>query len=154
TPTVLATSTVFPDQEAVPASVAVRLDDAWAAVPEDGFSIGNRLNVFRLDAGVPVPGPVLMPMNPIRVAFPPFDDQAVLITSDGTDAYLHLSLDGGVGASIALTNGSPQLPGPPVMIARGGLKGHVFIGEVDSIRHLAFWPDGGLTDVAKTTIPA
>src|SRR5581483_9461982 len=62
TPVVKATAAAFPDQDAVPASVAVRLDDKWVAVPDDGFSVGNRLDVLGYDGTAFSPGPVLMPM--------------------------------------------------------------------------------------------
>jgi hypothetical protein len=92
-------------------------------------------------------------MNPVGVAFSPFDDHALLVTSDATDAYLPLSLDGGVGAPLAYVYGAPQLPGPPLLMTRGLLKGRVFIAELDAIRQLAFEPDGGFSDAAKTSLP-
>jgi hypothetical protein len=94
--------------------------------------------------------------NPVGFSFSPFTDEAMVVTSDGTDAYLSLYLDAGtwnVGGQVTQPNGHPQLPGPPQMLTRGTLKGHFFIPELDAIRQFAWGPDGGLTDVSKTTIP-
>jgi hypothetical protein len=152
-PTITSSVRAFPDDEAVPTSVAVRLDDAWIAVPDDGFSVGNRVSLLTQSGGALTPGPLSDAPNPYGVSFSPFDDEALLITSDGMDHYKMFFLDGGVGADIAYAHGAPQLPGPPVMLTRGMLEGRFFIGELDAVRQLAWNPDGGVDDISKTTIP-
>jgi hypothetical protein len=152
-PTRVASIIAFPDQDAVPSSVAVRLDDHWVALPDTSFVAGNRVELMPKLSNIPTPRPPLDAMNPFGVSFSPFDDEALLITSNGTDHYKMLFLDGGVGSDIAYAHGAPQLPGPPVMITRGMLLGRLFIAELDSVRQLGWNPDGGIDDVSKTTIP-
>lgn len=153
TPTVVASVAAFPDQDVQAQSVTVRLDDAWAGVTDTPPFGNGRFSLLRFDGGVPVPSTVTIADNPVGIAFSPFKDDALLITSIGSDSYRSLGLDGGVSAKLTLPNGNPGLPGASTMLTQGQLKGHFFIPEYNAVRHLAFEPDGGLVDVAKTVVP-
>ena len=92
-------------------------------------------------------------MSGLPRLLPAFSDDALVVNSDGTDAYRMLALDAGTWAvtpPLVYAHGSPQLPGAPLLMTRGQLNGRVFIAELDSVRELRFEPDGGVTDVSKT----
>ncbi len=152
-PYVLTSAAGFPDTDAIPPGVAVSRADHWVAVPDNGLIAGNRIAVLELDAGQLVPLQLVTTSNPMGVAFSPFSDDALVVNSDGTDAYRRLTLDAGtwaVTAPLTYAHGSPQLPGAPLLMTRGQLNGRVFIAELDSVRELQFEADGGLTDLSKT----
>ncbi|MEW5738259.1 MAG: hypothetical protein AB1938_05000 [Myxococcota bacterium] len=152
-PAVLASTTGFPDRDAIASTVSASHDDRWVAFADNGFSVGSRIGIFEKVGATLVSRQVLQTPNPLGVAFSPFGTWGLVVNSDTADHYRRLDFSGGafsVGSTINYVHGRPQLPAAPVMISRGALTGRVLIAELDAVRQLQFEPDGGITDVSKT----
>ena len=153
TASVLASATGFPDRDAIAAYISVSADDRWVAVPDNGFAAGSRIAMFERTGTTLTGRQVVSTPNPTAVAFSPFGTVGLVVNTDGMDNYRRLDFNGTsftVSAPLSYVHGRPQLPGAPVMIARGQLNGRLLIAELDAVRQLQFQPDGGITDVAKT----
>lgn len=153
-PVVRASSTGFPDRDAIPPTVSVSADGRWIVLPDTGFSGGDRLAVFERSGTTLTARQVLTTASPVAVVFSPFDTTGLVVNSDTADHFRRFTFDGGAFAVAATplpyTFGRPELPGAPVMIDRGALTGRLFVPELLAVRQLQFERDGGITDVAKT----
>lgn len=154
TPAVLSSATGFSDRDALAATVTVSHDDRWVAFSDNGFASGSRVAIFEKTGSTLTGRQVLSTPNPMSVAFSPWGTGGLVVNSDGADHYRRLDFSGGAfsvaSSPLPYVHGRPQLPGAPVMIARGQLTGRLLIAELDAIRQLQFEPDGGITDVSKT----
>lgn len=154
-PVVLSSTTGFPDRDAIPPMLAVSRGARFVAAPDTGFGAGNRVAFFEKTGTVLTSRGVMNVDAPGGIAFSPFADEGVVMSTDGSDAYTRFGWNTAgttfsVLGRVPYTYGRPQLPGAPVMISRGQLEGRMFIAELDSIRQLQFNRDGGITDVSKT----
>lgn len=147
--TVLGSVAAFPLSDAISSHVAVSSDDQWVAVSDNGLFAGSRVALLSYSGGVLTPTTVVAVPNPLGVAWSPYEASGLVVSSDGADHFRALLRDGGVSGPLPYTFGRPQLPGPPIVIERGELRGRVLIAELDAIRQVQFRPDGGITDVAK-----
>jgi hypothetical protein len=156
TPSVVGMTSAFPDSDAIPPTVSLTTDDAWAAIPDDGFLAGDRIAIVALDAGQYVPAQLLTTSGPIGVGFSPFTRLGMVVNTNGTDGFHALDYSSGAApwsvatSALSYAFGKPQLPGAPDQVNRGMLQGWMFIAELDSVRVVRFEADGGVTDVSKT----
>lgn len=153
-PTVVGMTHPFPDPDAIPPTVSLTPDDAFAAIPDDGFLAGDRLAIVVGDGGSYANSQLLTTSSPIGVGFSPFARRGLVVNTNGTDGFHALDFINGswqvAATALPYTFGKPQLPGAPDLLTRGALEGWMFIAELDSVRVLRFDPDGGITDVSKT----
>ncbi len=154
-PVVLSSATGFPDRDAIAPMVALSRGARFVAVPDTGFGAGDRVAFFEKTGTRLASRGVMNVSAPGGLAFSPFADEGLVMSTDGADQYVHFSWNT-AGTSFSVTgnlpyaHGRPQLPGAPVMISRGQLEGRLFIAELESIRQLQFNRDGGVTDISKT----
>ena len=155
--TVLASTTAFPDRDAIPPTVSISADGRWVALPDTSYFVPQqRVAFLELVGGAPVARQVLDVDSPVGVAFSPFGSGGLLVQSDATDAFRRVTFNGSSFAissnTLSYAHGRPQLPTPPVVLERGALRGRVLVGELDALRQLQFNQDGSITDVSKTKV--
>jgi hypothetical protein len=152
TPSLVASGSGFVDGGAIVSSIAVMPDGKFALAADDGIIVGNRLAAIALpsmeNAGI------LATPNPAALVASPFDNAALILNSDGTDAIRFAtyapdaSTPFSIVGEITYVNPKPQLPSFASLIDRGTLKGRVLIAENTAVRQVAFEPDAGIVDVA------
>jgi hypothetical protein len=152
TPSLVASGSGFVDGGAIVSSIAVMPDGKFAIAADDGIIVGNRLAAIALpsmeNAGI------LATPNPAALVASPFDNAALLLNSDTSDAIRIVSYAPDAASpfsivgEITYVNPKPQLPSFASLIDRGTLKGRVLIAENTAVRQVAFEPDAGIVDVA------
>jgi hypothetical protein len=158
TPSLVASGSGFVDGGAIVSSVAIMPDGKFALAADDGIIVGNRIAAIALpsleNAGI------LATPNPAAVFASPFDNAALILNSDGTDAIRFATYAPDAGApfslvgEIAYVNAKPQLPSFGAVIGRGTLKGRVLIAENVAVRQVAFEPDAGVVDLTLLSFDA
>lgn len=119
-----------------------------------GFSgVPNRVAVVGVSATSVRKINVVEIEDPATVVTSPFGNVA-LVTSGFGDALWVIDDQGTNGnwrvrGEVAYQGGGPALPVDMVTIDRGTLRGHVLVGEVDTLRHLAFRPNGAVEDLGQ-----
>ncbi|MDQ3367543.1 MAG: hypothetical protein M3680_19145 [Myxococcota bacterium] len=156
------------DSPAVVAGVDAFGDDlqivGGAALTPDGatFLVGDTSQFGDVPNGVAVvaiTGTGLAPAgriaveDPAAIAASPFGNVAVVASAFG-DALVVLDTGGAGGAwrvrgEVPYAGADPQLPGELASIERGALRGHVFVAENVSVRHLAFRDTGAVDDLGS-----
>lgn len=154
-PVVRTSTTGFPDRDAIAPTLSASRDERFVAMPDNGFSVGNRIAFFERAGNVLTAKQVVNTNGPVSVTFSPFADLGLVVNTDGADQFRKLTWNATgsvftVSAPIPYVFGRPQLPSAPVMIERGPLAGRMLVAELDAVRQLQFETDGGLTDVSST----
>lgn len=141
---------IFPDEDAIPSSVAVTPDGKYALVNDVGFGAGNRVGVVDL-ASLTTKQVLALP-GPEAIVPSPFGNALLFVQSDTNDAYRLATYDAsnttnpiGFGPKLAVTR-KVELPSNPVTIATGALKGRVLLAEVSGVRQVQFAADGTISD--------
>ncbi len=141
---------IFPDEDAIPSSVAVTPDGKYALVNDVGFGAGNRVGV--VDLATLATKQVLALPGPEAIVQSPFGNALLFVQSDTNDAYRLATYDAsnattpiGFGAKLAVAR-KVELPSNPVTIAAGTLKGRVLLAEVSGVRQVQFAADGTIAD--------
>ena len=152
----LASTTVFPDRDAIVGSMAITADDRFVLLGDNsGFSgLPNRVGVARLDSSGIEEVQVLTPIDdPFAIATSPFDDAAIVVSGFG-NAIFKLSYDPANATApfensgeLAYQGARPQLPADLVQITRGDLLGLVLIAENQGLRRVRFEGGGAVTDL-------
>jgi hypothetical protein len=146
----LASGKAFGDEDAIASSVSISHDGKYALVTDNGFVKGSRM--VAVDLGTMAPLPVVSTPNPAAVVFSPWDDAALLLSSDGEDALRLVRYDATkaspftMGSEITYAGGKTSLPTVAAVIERGALKGTVLVLEVTAVRTLTFASGGTITD--------
>lgn len=114
--------------------------------PNQVAAVDVRANGLRANGSVEV-------ADPEAIAASPFGDVAV-VTSPLSDSIHILDRGGPDGAwrvrgQVPYSGWAPQLPGDVATIDQGQLRGHLFVSENVSVRHLAFKPDGSVVDLGS-----
>jgi hypothetical protein len=145
----------FGDELAIVGGAALTHDRATYLVGDTSqFSgVPNRVAVVTVAGDTLTARQTLDVEDPQAIATSPFGDVAVVASAFG-DALFVLDAGGPGGAwrvrgEVAYRGGRPQLPGDVAAIERGALRGHVFVSENVSVRHLAFGADGTVTDLGS-----
>lgn len=150
-PSRVASGSGFGDGGAIVSSVAVMPDGKFALAADEGIIVGNRVAVIALPSMTNAQ--VFTLSNPAEIVASPFDNAALLLSSDGTDAIRLAGYTPDAAApltihgEIAYVNGKPQLPSSAAVITRGTLKGRVLVAENVGVRSVNLQPDAGATDV-------
>lgn len=153
TPSVVASESVFPSDDAIVSSMGVTVDEKYALIADNsGFSsVPNRVAVVELGAGTLKPLNVVSPIeDPADIETSPFDNTA-LVTSGFGNALFVLTFDAGkptapYAAQKLTASSQVELPVDMVQVRRGKLQGSVFVGEVSAIRRVTFSSTGAPTD--------
>jgi hypothetical protein len=150
-PSRVASGNGFVDGGAIVSSITVMPDGKFALAADDGIIVGNRLAAIALpsmeNAGI------LATPNPAALIASPFDNAAMLLNSDTSDAIRIVSYAPDAASpfsivgEIAYVNPKPQLPSFASLVDRGTLKGRVLIAENTAVRQVAFEPDAGIVDL-------
>lgn len=145
----------FGDDEAIIGGAALTADGATFLVGDTSqfASAPNRVAIVGVAASGLTARGTLPVEDPQAIAASPFGDVAVVASAFG-DALVVLDANGANGAwrvrgEVAYQGGGPQLPGDLAMIERGALRGHVFVSENVSVRHLAFRDTGAVEDLGS-----
>jgi hypothetical protein len=162
-PEVLGGASMFPDGEAMVASLAVTGDGKYVLAGDNSeFSgIPNRVGVASLKEGKLVPVQVLTPiLDPVALVASPFGDSVIAVSGYGNSVRV-LVLDAGSAAAPIADAGppewvgkKPELPGAAVPILRGKLKGMVILSENLGVRRLRFDGNGKVVDLGRTVTAA
>ena len=155
TPSRVASGNGFVDGGAIVSSVAVMPDGKFAAMADNGIVVGNRVAVVSLpdmqNAGI------LSVPNPAAIVASPYDNAALILSSDGVDGIRLASYSPDASAPLSIVgeinyvHGAPQLPSFAAVVSRGALKGRVLVAENVGIRQVVLEPDAGAVDVSFTT---
>lgn len=147
----LASGKAFGDEDAIASWISVSHDGKYALVTDNGFAKGSRMVAVDLTTMTPLP--VVATPNPAAVVFSPFDDAALLLSSDGEDALRVVRYDASkptpfsIGSEVAYAGGKKtSLPTVAAVVERGASKGTVLVLEVTAVRTLAFAAGGTITD--------
>lgn len=146
----------FGDDDAIIGGAALTSDgDTFLVGDVSGFAnVPNRVAIVGVTSTGLTPISVVTPLeNPEGIATSPFGDVAIVTSAFG-DAIFVLDTGGTNGAwrnrgEVTYAGADPMLPGDLTMITRGSLRGHVFVHEVSSIRHLAFRDAGVVEDLGS-----
>lgn len=155
TPSRVASGSGFVDGGAIASSIAVMPDGKFAAIADDGLLVGNRVAVVSLP-DMQNAGLISVP-NPTAIVASPYDNAALILSSDGMDAIRLATYSPDASAplsivgEIAYTHGAPQLPTFAALISRGTLKGRVLVAENVGVRQVELEPDAGAVDVSFTS---
>jgi hypothetical protein len=148
----------FGDDLAIVSTGALTQDGRYALLGDNSqFSgVPNRVGIVRVTAtGIAAAGIVQNVNDPETLLASPFDD-TVLVTSAFGNALFVIGATGDAGVPFAMQSplayagAAPQLPGPAVMISRGGLTGRVLVAENQAIRQVQFAQHGSVTDLGPT----
>jgi hypothetical protein len=151
TPALAASGNGFVDGGAIVSSITVMPDGKFALAADDGIIVGNRLAA--IDLSTMKNAGILATPNPAALVASPFDNAAMLLNSDTSDAIRIVSYAPDASApfsivgEIAYVNPKPQLPSFASLIDRGTLKGRVLVAENTAVRQVAFEPDAGIVDL-------
>lgn len=151
TPALAASGNGFVDGGAIVSSIIAMPDGKFALAADDGIIVGNRLAAIDLsnmkNAGI------LATPNPAALVASPFDNAALILNSDGTDAIRFATYTPSAASPFSIVgeinyvNPKPQLPSFASLVDRGTLEGRVLIAENTAIRQVAFEPDAGVVDL-------
>ena len=156
---VVATANPFGDDLAIVSAAALTQDGRYVLLGDNSqFSgVPNRVGIVRVGAaGISAAGVVENVNDPEALVASPFDDTVLVTSAFGNALFvLGASPDGGsvpftLVGPVAYSGGAPQLPGPAVMINRGGLLGRVLVAENQAIRQVQFAKAGVVTDLGPT----
>jgi len=152
-PTLLGSTAIWPDDEAIVGGVAVSGDGGWVLAGDNNMFSGlpNRVGVVRVDAegvqGVEVLEPI---EDPVSIAT---WGQTALVVSGTGDALVPLEYDPAdgeepfsVGGEVAYAGAGPLLPSSATSVAGPEGDGWILVAELSSIRMLRADTDGGLVD--------
>lgn len=157
TPAVTASANAFGTGEAIVGGSALSADKKTLFIGDtNSFSgIPNRVAVVGVGADSLVAETILTPIaDPEAIVASPFGNVALVTSTADGDAIVILD-DGGtnhawrVRGNVTYSGAGPMLPGDMAAITRGALEGHVYVGELSSIRHLAFDDNGNVTDLGS-----
>ncbi|HEU0030711.1 MAG TPA: hypothetical protein VFQ53_08760 [Kofleriaceae bacterium] len=111
----------------------------------------NRVEIVDITGTTMTSAGQVLVEDPQAIAASPFGTKAIVTSALGDKIFVLAPGATGTWAAteVSYAGGRPQLPGDLAAIDRGTLRGHVFISENVSIRHLAFTPDGNVTDLGS-----
>ncbi len=152
-PVRIAGGDAFGDDDQVMTQFALSADGNTAFVGDGNFSGVNRVGIATItDASVTFAATLTDISDPGGLAVSPFGNVALVSAAQGNRLF---QLDQG-GANntwrkvqVTTTGGNPQIPADMVSIDRGMLRGHVWISENTSIRHVRFTPAGAVEDLGS-----
>jgi hypothetical protein len=157
----MASTTVFPDRNAIIASAATSADEHYLLVGDNSSFSGvpNRIAVARIDDAALGTVQLLSPIeDPYAIVTSPHDD-AALVSSGFGDALVQLSYDPdssdapfAVVGELSYQGDGPALPGNMVMVERGDLAGLVLVAENQGVRRVRFDGGGVVRDLGRTEI--
>ncbi len=150
----------FADKDAIASSVAVSRDGKLAVVADNGIVVGSRLGVATLSGTTATRLATIAVKNPVSVAFSPFGNAAMVVGSDGEDAFYRAKVDTANATTPFLVDSAPipykfkkpQLPGEAHVLDRGPLKGRVVVAEVSGVRQVTFTAAGAIEDALYTEL--
>lgn len=151
TPVRLGGGDAFGDDDQVMTQFALSADGTTVFVGDGNFSGANRVGIATLgDSSVTFAGTVTDVSDPGGLAVSPFGNVALVSAAQG-NALFKLDKDsGGAWRKTAVATPSPpQLPADMVGLDRGTLRGHVWISENTSIRHVRFTQAGDVENVGS-----
>lgn len=159
TPQVLGHSMVFADTNVLVPMLATTRDEKYVLMPDNGLAHGSRLGIAKLTGNTVSAFTVFNVPNPGWVAMSPFDNAALVVSSDGADNFRRLRYDTAnsttpfmLDAPMTYTFGKPELPLGGALVERGALKGRVIVAEIHALRQLQFTPQGSITDVSRLSL--
>ncbi len=156
-PARVASTPVFADEGAIASWVSVTPDGKYALVTDNAFGVPGRMAAVKLGGAMAARTAIPTP-HPAAVVMSPFGNAALLLNSDGSDALRVVAYDPdnsrkpfSIAGEVAYVGGETGLPTTASVVERGSLKGHVFVGEFNGVRHLTFTEGGGVIDLGPLT---
>jgi hypothetical protein len=142
----------FGDDDQVMGQFALSADGNTVFIGDGNFSGVNRVGIATItDSSVAFAATLTDISDPGGLAVSPFGDVAIVSAAQGNAIFV-LDKGGTNGAwrKTALTlPANPQIPADMVSLDRGMLRGHVWISENTSVRHVRFTQAGGVENVAS-----
>jgi hypothetical protein len=157
TPAVSSGTDAFGHDEAI-VSAAVRSPDGqrlWVGDNNQFIANPNQVVIVSTTGALTTVGAVEI-NDPAAIRVSPFADVAVVASGFGNALFV---VDrGGAGGAyrvagqVTYSGGRPALPSAMASVDVGALRGHVWVAENVSIRHLQFTSAGGVTDLGSFTL--
>lgn len=148
---VTAGSDAFTHDEAIMTSgyYAANLKQLWLGDVNSFSGLPNRVAILSTEGSlsakalIPVEDPEAIrvsPFAPLALVASTFGDAIFMIDNKGANGAYRLA------GELTYNGASAKLPAVMAMIERGPLKGHVYVAENVSIRHIEFTAAGGAVD--------
>lgn len=158
-PAAIAGSDAFGDDLQIVGGAALTADGATFLVGDTSqFSgVPNRVAAVTVTATGLAQGDVVPVEDPAAIATSPFGDVAIVASAFGDAIFILDTAPAGgwrVRGEVAYSGGAPQIPADLAAIDRGALRGHVFVAENVSVRHLAFRDTGAVDDLGSLAFGA
>jgi hypothetical protein len=158
-PSLLASSDAFGDDNAVYSGFALAHDGATAFIGDSNFSGTNRVGIVSVSATAIAPLAVISGItDPSGIAASPYGDLAVVTSSQPPGEGIYILDKGGTGGTwqkrgaVTYMGAAPQLPGDVVTIDQGQLAGSVLVSELSSVRRLVFQSSGNVMDTGSLAL--
>ncbi|MGC4120960.1 MAG: hypothetical protein QM765_41570 [Myxococcales bacterium] len=158
TPSLVASGTVFPDDDAIVSDARVMPDGQWLLLSDNSGFGTHRVAVAELQPSGIRAVQILTSFNdPAQVVPSPYGNAAIVVSGEGNSIH-RLTFDPSsanapfaVAGTIAYLGGTkPELPLVAVAMQSGNLFGRVYIAELSGIRQVQFEANGGVTDLGLT----
>lgn len=150
TPMRIAGGDAFGDDDTVMSTMALSADGNTAFVGDGNFAGVNRIGIATLtDTSVTFANTVVDISDPGGIAASPFGDVALVTAAQGNAIFKLDKANGTWRKTTVATTGTPQIPADVAQLLRGQLRGHVWVVENVSIRHLRFTQAGAVEDLGS-----
>jgi hypothetical protein len=141
----------FGDNDQVMGQLALSADGNTVFIGDGNFSGVNRVGIATItDSSVTFAATLTDISDPGGLAVSPFGDVAIVSAAQGNAIF---KLDKGPNSAWRKTQltlpSNPQLPADMVSLDRGMLRGHVWISENTSVRHVRFTEAGDVENVSS-----
>ena len=142
----------FGDDDQVMSQFALSADGSTVFIGDGNAAGVNRVGIATVtDSSVTFAATLTGISDPGGLAVSPFGGVAIVSAAQGSRIF---QLDKAVNnmwrkVEVATTGGNPQIPADMVSIDRGMLRGHVWVSENTSIRHLRFTQAGAVEDLGS-----
>lgn len=152
-PVRIAGGDAFGDDDQVMAQFALSADGNTVFIGDNNFAGVGRLGIATLtDSSVTFAATITDVFDPGGLAVSPFGDVAIVSAAQANRIFQIDKLGPSSTwrkVQVTTMNGNPQLPADMVSLDRGMLRGHVWVSENTSIRHVRFTQAGAVEDLGS-----
>ncbi len=158
TATRIAGGDAFGDDDQVMSQFALSADASTVFIGDGNAAGVNRVGIATItDSTVAFAATLTDIVDPGGIAVSPFGNVAIVSAAQGNRIF-QLDKTGANNTwrkvEVTTTGGNPQIPADMVSLDRGMLRGHVWISENTSVRHVRFTQAGTVEDLGSLAFGA
>ena len=148
----------FGDDDQVMSQFALSADASTVFIGDGNAAGVNRVGIATItDSSVAFAATLTDIVDPGGIAVSPFGNVAIVSAAQGNRIF-QLDKAGANNAwrkvEVTTLGGNPQIPADMVSLDRGMLRGHVWVSENTSVRHVRFTQAGGVEDLGSLAFGA